>query len=216
MSENQSKIKIGVVDDHNLFRQGLIQLIQFLGEEYCVIITASNGKDLLEKLNPEQLPDLLLLDIEMPIMNGYETAKILKTDYPSIKVITITMNEEETSLIQMLKLGVRGFLNKDIDPNELKRAMDSVISKGYHYTDRLTGRLISMLQNDAGQPRISKNEQIFITLACSEDPYKVIADKMCLSIKTIDGYRASLFEKLNVKSRVGLVMYAIKNKMVKF
>ncbi|NOQ72900.1 MAG: response regulator [Crocinitomix sp.] len=216
MSDSKTKIKIGVVDDHNLFRLGLIQLIQFLGEEYCVTIAACNGEELLEKLQAEELPDLILLDIEMPIMNGYETAEILKRDYPSIKVITITMNEEETSLIQMLKLGVRGFLNKDIEPNELKRAMDAVIIKGYHYTDRLTGRLISILQNDVEAPKLSENEQIFIELACSEDPYKVIADKMCLSIKTIDGYRANLFEKLNVKSRVGLVMYAIKHKMVKF
>lgn len=216
MIEIQTKIKIGVVDDHQLFRQGLIKLIQFLGSEYDVIISASNGKDLLEKLNHNSTPDLILLDIEMPQMNGYETAAILRKEYPSVKIITITMNEEEIALIQMLKLGVRGFLNKDVDPNELKRAIDGVMTKGYHYTDRLTGRLISILQNDADEPKITDNERTFIKLACSEDPYKVIADKMCLSVKTIDGYRAKLFEKLNVKSRVGLVMYAIKHKMIEF
>lgn len=216
MMNNHKRIKIGVVDDHQLFRKGLIQLIQFLGNEYNVAISAANGKELLDQLQPNELPDLVLLDIEMPEMNGYDTARVLQSNYPSIKVITITMNEEEASLIKMLKLGVRGFLNKDVDPNELKRAMDAVITKGYHYTDRLTGRLISILQNDEEEPQISENERIFIKLACSQDPYKVIADKMCLSIKTIDGYRANLFEKLNVKTRVGLVMYAIKHKMVEF
>jgi DNA-binding NarL/FixJ family response regulator len=216
MIDNQTKIKIGVVDDHQLFRQGLIQLIQFLGSEYDVIISASNGKDFFEKLKNSETPDLVLLDIEMPQMNGYEAAAQLQREHPTIKVLIISMNEDETALIKMLKLGVRGFLNKDVDPNELKRAIDAVITKGYHYTDRLTGRLISILQHDDEAPTITENEHIFIRLACSEDPYKVIADKMCLSVKTIDGYRAKLFEKLNVKSRVGLVMYAIKHKLVEF
>mgnify|MGYP000688424979 CR=1 FL=1 len=216
MIQEDQKIAIGVVDDHGLFRNGLSQLINFLGDQYSVALSVGNGKELFRSLNEMALPDLILLDIEMPVMNGYETAELLKQKYPNIKVITITMNEDESSLIKMLKLGVRGFLNKDIDPNELKRAIDSVMEKGYHYTDRMTGRLIAMIQNDGNnnQPALNENEMKFLTLACSEDPYKVIADKMCLSVKTIDGYRANLFEKLDVKSRVGLVMYAIKNQLV--
>ena len=199
-----------------MFHHGLVQLIQFLGEEYCVTIVASNGEDLLKKLRAEQLPDLLLSDIERPIMNGYNMAEKLKNDYPSIRLISIAMNEEEIALIKMLKLGVRGFLNKDIDPNELKRAMDAVITEGYYYTERLTGRLISILQDDIKPTEISTVEQTFIALACSDDPYNVIADKMCLSVNTIERYRADLFIKLNVRSRVGLVMYAIKYKIVNF
>ncbi len=177
MIDNQGKIKIGVIDDHQLFIQGLIQLIQFLGSEYDVIISASRGEDFLKKIKANETPDLVLLDIEMPQMNGYETATLLREQHSCIKVIVISMNEEETDLIKMLKLGVRGFLNKDVDPNELKRAIDSVITKGYHYTDRLAGRLISILQNDDEEPTISNNELIYIKLACSEDLIKLLPIK---------------------------------------
>lgn len=216
MEKKATKVRIAVVDDHGLFRNGLIQLINFLNADYQVVISVSNGQELMDELVNKPNIDLVLLDVEMPVMNGFETAERLRNDFPEIKVVAVTMNEEETSFIKMLKLGVRGFLNKDIDPNDLRRALDSVIEKGYHYTDRMTGRLITLLQNESTEtpPKLTENESTFLKLACSEDTYKVIADKMCLAPKTIDGYRANLFEKLNVKSRVGLVMYAIKHKMV--
>lgn len=210
------QIKIVVVDDHTLFRNGLVQLIHHLGDNYEVIRTFGNGLEFIEALEKGLVIDLALIDIGMPIMDGYETGALLQEKFPDVKYITVTMNDAEESLVRMLKLGARGFLNKDVEPKALKASIDSVMDKGYHYTEELTGRLISILRLEDGKTDLdlSENELTFLKLACSDEPYKSIADKMGLSIKTIDGYRASLFEKLDVKSRVGLVIYAIKNKLI--
>lgn len=212
------KVNIAVVDDHKLFRSGLINLIHSLDLEVIVSIEANNGKELVEFLNRGASPDIVLLDANMPILNGYDTASILQKNYPNIKVLVITMNNDEQSVIKMLKLGVRGYIGKDVEPEELKQALIHIIEKGYYYTDQLTGQLIQALHipskplSDKGN--LSEQELTFIRLACSEDTYSQIADKMFLSPKTIDGYRASVFEKLNIKSRVGLVLYAIKAGLV--
>lgn len=214
----KTKIKIAVVDDHNLFRSGLIKLIQSLGNEYKVIIEAENGRDFIDQLDDNNLPDIALIDISMPIMDGFKTAAELQSAYPDIKILIVTMNNDEYSLIRMMKLGVRGYINKDIEPNELQNALDEMQSKGYYYTDQLTDHLINAIKfpitKSEKKSPLSKRELKFIELACSEDTYEKIADTMRLSAKTIDGYRSSVFEKLNVKSRVGLVMYAMQNGLV--
>lgn len=212
------KVSIAVVDDHKLFRSGLINLIHSLDLDVTVSIEANNGKELLDLLDRAELPDIVLLDSNMPILNGYETASLLRKEYPELKILVITMNNDEQSLIKMLKLGVQGYIGKDVEPEELKQALQEIIQKGYHYTDQLTGQLIQSLQenNNIIQNGHNLNEQelTFIRLACSEDTYSQIADKMFLSPKTIDGYRASVFEKLNIKSRVGLAIYAIQSGLV--
>ncbi len=212
------KVTIAVVDDHKLFRRGLINLIHSLDAEFKVSLEANNGKELLELLDRAALPDIVLLDSNMPVLDGYTTASILQKEYPELKVLVITMNNDEQSLIKMLKLGVHGYIGKDVEPEELKQALQEIIQKGYHYTDQLTGQLIRSLQenNDVIQNGHNLNEQelTFIRLACSEDTYSQIAAKMFLSPKTIDGYRASVFEKLNIKSRVGLAIYAIQSGLV--
>lgn len=212
------KINIAVVDDHKLFRSGLINLIHSLDSGFIVSMEANNGKELLELLNPSALPDIVLLDSNMPILDGYATASILQKEYPELKVLVITMNNDEQSMIKMLKLGVRGYVSKDVEPEELKQALHQIVKKGYYYTDQLTGQLIQALQTPQKilkeKQDLSEQELCFIRLACSEDTYSQIADKMFLSPKTIDGYRASVFEKLNIKSRVGLALYAIKTGLV--
>jgi DNA-binding NarL/FixJ family response regulator len=151
-------------------------------------------------------------------MNGYETSKELQKKYPNMKVLVITMVEDEQSLIKMLKHGIRGYLSKDVEPDELKKALDTIAMKGYYYTDHLTGKLIHAIRDNEQQKdpvqNLNEREMKFLQLACSEYTYKEIADIMCLSIKTIDGYRNALFEKLQAKSRVGLVLYAIRNNLV--
>ncbi len=214
----KNKIKIAVVDDHNLFRSGLIKLIQSLGSTYKVIIEAKNGRDFINQLSDNSIPDIALVDISMPIMDGFKTAAELQRIYPQIKILIVTMNNDEYSLIRMLKLGVRGYINKDIEPDQLQKALDEMQTKGYYYTDHLTDHLINAIKypitkSETKSP-LSKRELKFIELACSEDTYEKIADTMRLSAKTIDGYRSSVFEKLNVKSRVGLVMYAMQNGLV--
>lgn len=214
------KIKVVLVDDHILLRNGLANLISSF-DRYDVLFEANNGKDFLARLRATNLPDIVLLDINMPEMDGYETSFWLKKNHPQIKVLALSMYDNEASIIRMLKNGAKGYILKDIDPLEFKAALDSLVRKGFYYSDLVTGKLIHAVNNfeepeSTGKTLIHLNDREleFLKLACTEMTYKEIADKMYVSPRTVDGYRDSLFEKLNCKTRVGLVMYAIKNGMV--
>lgn len=217
-------IQLGVVDDHKLFRAGLINLVLSLGNEFAIQLEANHGQELIDQLEQitadpnKNLPDLIILDVDMPIMDGFETAEHLRNFYPDIKILILTMLQDEATLIRMLRLGIKGYLSKDVEPEALKHALLEIYDKGFHYTDAFTGKLISVLQTDQHsdqmKQKMNSRELTFLELCCSEMTYKEIADKMCLSPKTIDGYRASLFEKLEAKSRVGLVLFAVKSGIV--
>ena len=216
----QKKTQIVLVDDHVLLRTGLSALVGSF-HNCSVLFEANNGKDFIEKLNPDMPPDIVLMDINMPEMDGYETAAWLKNNYPLVKVVALSMYDNENSIIRMFRAGVKGYILKDADPSELEAAINSVITKGYYYTELVTGRLIHSINvldeednNVKNLVQLNDREIQFLKLVCSELTYKEIADKMVLSPRTIDGYRDALFEKLNVKTRVGLVMYAIKNGIV--
>lgn len=216
----KSKASVAVVDDHILLRNSLANLIRSL-DSYAVLFEADNGKDFIDQLKPLYLPDIVIMDINMPTMDGYETALWLKRNYPGIKVLALSMYDNETSVVRMMKNGARGYILKDIDAGEFRRALDSLVNKGYYYSELITGKLINAV-NHLDEPEqsvrsiimLNDREIEFLKLACTEMTYKEIAEKMFLSARTIDGYRDSLFEKLNVKSRVGLVTYAIKNGIV--
>lgn len=216
-------VTIALVDDHTLFRKGMISLIEMVGSQYQVILEAESGVDLREKLRPDAQPDILLLDINMPGMDGFETVAWLSENYPLIRVLVISMIENEPVIVRMLKLGVKGYLCKDVEPKELAEALTAVMNKGYYYTDFITGKLVHSLQESIPGsktpaeevPSMNDRERDFLQLACSELTYNEIAARMFLSPKTIDGYRNALFEKLNVKSRVGLALYAVKHGLVK-
>lgn len=216
----KTKASVAIVDDHILLRNGLANLIRGL-ETYPVLFEANNGKDFIKQLQPTYLPDIVLLDINMPEMDGYETALWLKRNYPGIKILALSMYDNENAIIRMMKNGARGYILKDIDPVEFRHALDSLMRKGFYYSELITGKLIHAV-NQFEKPEqvlqslntLNEREIEFLKLACTEMTYKEIAEKMFLSVRTIDGYRDSLFEKLNVKSRVGLVLYAIKNNIV--
>ena len=214
------EVKVVLVDDHVLLRNGLASLINSFGG-YKVLFEANNGKDFIDLLTPANAPEIVLLDINMPEMDGYETALWLKKNYPLIKVLSLSMYDNENAIIRMFKAGAKGYILKDCDPSELRTALDSVNNKGFYYSELVTGRLIHTINqmddadnNTANLVQLSDREIEFLKLICSELTYKEIADKMFLSPRTIDGYRDALFEKLNAKTRVGLVMYAIKNGIV--
>ena len=211
-------IKLALVDDHKLFRGGLRSLIESISDKYTIMFEADNGLDLQRKLHADNAPDIILMDVNMPEMDGFQTVEWLTAQFPGIHILVLSMIEKEETIVKMLKLGVKGYLCKDAEPGEFKEALSSIYDKGYYYTDFVTGKLIHALQSDGGQDLydINEREKEFLQLACSEMTYNQIADQMCLSPKTIDGYRMSLFEKLNVKSRVGLVLYAIKNGLVEY
>lgn len=207
-----ASIKIGLVDDHKLFRRGLINLIEVVSKDYEVLFEADNGFDLQRKLVRHNLPDIIVMDVNMPGMDGLSSVKWLRETYPAIKVLIVSMVEKEEVILELLKLGVKGYLCKDVEPKELGEALAAVSDKGFFYTDFVTGKLVHSLQQDETSKNLmNEREKEFLRLACSEMTYHEIADKMCLSPKTIDGYRDSLFDKLKVKSRVGLVIWAVKH-----
>jgi DNA-binding NarL/FixJ family response regulator len=207
---------IALVDDHVLLRAGLAGMLKESG--YTVLFEADNGKDFMEKLKKGSEPAIVLLDINMPVMDGYTTAAWIKNNYPEIKVLALSMYDDEGAIIKMLKNGARGYILKDSHPSELKAAIDSLASKGFYYSEMVTGRLMRTIMDDDGKAvdeSLTEREIEFLKLSATELTYKEIAEKMNLSPRTIDGYRDAIFEKLNIKSRVGLVLYAIKNGIVK-
>lgn len=214
-SEKKRAIKVILVDDHKLFRKGLAELINdFPG--YTVTGDYDNGMELQHKFDGNNDADIALLDINMPEMGGHETAIWLKEFYPRVKILALSMNGNERSILRMVKAGARGYILKDADPAELKVALDSIIQKGYFHSELVSTTLLNNFQNhqENSQSQIlNEKELTFLELACSELTYKEIADKMNLAPRTIDGYREALFQKLNVKSRVGMVLYAIKNNL---
>ena len=209
-------IKVALVDDHKLFRKGMVELVNnFTG--YTVIWEANNGLELIQKFQSEEAPDVVLLDINMPEMDGYETAAWLKENYPKVLVLTLSMYDHEEAIIKMLRVGAKGHILKDADPQELQTALQALVKKGFYYSELVSGTLLNSLNRDADNNKrtaelvkLNDRESEFLKLACTELTYKEIADKMCLAPRTIDGYREALFEKLQVKSRIGLVLYAIK------
>jgi DNA-binding NarL/FixJ family response regulator len=209
--------QIAIVDDHTMFRKGLMSLIN-LFPRYHVLFETGNGEELMQKLSSGQLPDILLLDIVMPGMDGYAIASWVRDNYPDIKVLALSTMDAETAIIRMIKNGAKGYVLKDADPAELKQAFDEVLSLGYYYNDlvsrkiiRSVGMLADEKQDLAMLTRLSDREISFLRLACSEKTYTEIAKEMFVSERTVDGYRDSLFKKLNVTSRVGMVLYAIRN-----
>ncbi len=208
---------VGIVDDHVLFAQSLQGLINsFTGFE--VLFMAKNGNDLINKLdNANCDPEIILLDINMPVMNGFETITWLNEKKPNIKVIALSMDDDEDTIIKMLRLGSKGYLLKDIHPETLTKALNEVVSKGHYYSDQVTQTLLDSVNKKESNTKakdFTSRELEFLELACSDKTYKEIADVMCLSPKTVDNYRDTLFKKLEVRSRIGLVLYALKHEIV--
>jgi two-component system invasion response regulator UvrY len=208
-----NKIKVVLVDDHILLRNGLRGLIDSFNN-CTVLYEANNGKDFVNKLKGEQIPDIVLMDINMPEMDGYETTLWVKNNHPEIKVLALSMYDNENAIIRMLRAGVKGYILKDCDPSELEYAINSIMTSGFYYTENVTGKLVSIVSKKDNDDELNEREITFLKLVCSELTYKEIADKMYKGVRTIDGYRDALFEKLNVKTRIGLVLYAIKNGIV--
>jgi DNA-binding NarL/FixJ family response regulator len=210
------KHEVIIVDDHLLFARSLASLVNSY-DEYTVKFTFKNGSELVDKFSSGmKLPAVILLDVKMPLMDGIATMKWLKKYQPDAKVLALSMEDDEQTILAMLRNGAKGYLLKDIQPSLLKKALDTVLKQGFFHTQQVTATLMKSLNEDQDKDKIilKENEIRFIKLACEEKTYKEIADEMCLSPKTIDGYRQHLFEILDVKNRIGLVMYAIKNGIV--
>lgn len=210
------KIKTGIVDDHQLFSKSLALMLQSF-DNYDVVIEASNGKDLQEKMNNLEvlnLPEIILIDVNMPIMDGIETATWVNEKYPSIKLVALSQNDSDKTIIAMIKAGCCAYLLKDTHPNELEKALQEIYTSGFYNADASNINFRRLLQYEKDSLKITDREKIFLQLACSDKTYKQIAAEMHLSERTIDGYRESLFQKLNVQSRVVMALEAIRRELV--
>ena len=207
-------IQIALVDDHRLFRSGIASLINnFNG--YKVLFEAANGEELIRRISPKFKPDIILLDINMPVMNGALTAKWLKNKYPEIGVIVLSMLDDAEKVLEMLKLGVKGYLLKDAEPFEVEQALEKVSQGEVYYPEFVARLLVDSINHPIDRNRLQTREIEFLKLASTELTYKEIAEQMSVSVRTVDGYRDALFEKLKVKSRIGLVLFSVKNQLIK-
>lgn len=202
-----------IVDDHSLFAQALANLVNTF-DNFRVLYTVKNGEEFIAKLKDEAgIPDIAVIDINMPVMNGIETTRLVTKKFPQIRILALSMDDEEQTIISMIRAGAKGYLLKDIDPPALYGAFIDLVEKGFYHSDRLTSTVYNSILKNEPQVVLRDREIEFLRLVCTEMTYKEIASEMFLSPKTIDGYREALFEKLQVKSRVGLAIYAIKNKI---
>lgn len=218
MAKATKKIQVGIADDHSLLRNALANLINTF-EGYSILFEADNGKDLRNKIMQHMVPDIVLLDVNMPEMDGFETTQWLHKNYPHIRVLALSMLSDEKTIIKMFRLGAKGYLLKNAEPTELREALDSLMDKNVYLSEYVSGKLVSGLQQtdleaSSREVVLNEKEREFLRWVCSELSYKDIAAKMYISARTADDYRQSLFNKLKVHSRVGLVMYAIKHGIV--
>ena len=203
---------IVIVDDHLLIAKAISSMISGF-KFYDVLYEVENGKELTDKFQIEKnIPDIVLLDISMPVMDGFETAAWLKQNHPAVKVIVLTMQGDDISLVKMIKAGAISYLNKNVHPTELHKALDEVCKKGMYFPDWANSRILyALAHNEEEQTvKLSEREIEFLRYSCTEMTYAEIGEKMFCSGRTIESYRDSLFEKLHVKTRTALALFAVK------
>lgn len=209
-------VKVALADDHSLVRGAIANLINSY-DGYQVVIQADNGRQLIDAIELGEEPDIVLMDLNMPVMDGYTTCSYLRDNYPGIKVLALSMYDKEHCIIRILRNGARGYILKDINPREFKSALDTLLQSGYYYSGIITGKLIHAINKmdntvDSMQviSRLGAAELQLLQHICTELTYKEIADIMGISPRMVDSYREGLFDKLQARSRVGLAIQAIK------
>lgn len=209
-------IKIALADDHKLLRNALAALINSYGD--CeVIFEANTGKEFCDMVKNRK-PDIAILDFNMPDLNGYETSSWLKKHHPDINVLILSMFDTELLLIKLLQVGVKGFMKKDIHPTELHRAIHAIMNEGYYYSTYTSSKLAAFFRDSSTTPIWNKimteTEIKFLKLVCTEKTYKEMAEDLNMTVRSVDALRDSLFDKLEIKSRVGLALYAIRHGLI--
>lgn len=211
------KTKVAIVDDHKLIAKAIGSIVNDF-TEFQVVYDVENGAELIEKLKlPDNIPSIVLLDISMPVMDGFETARWLKDHHPDILVMALSMQDDEQSLFRMINNGAKGFMHKNIHPRDLEIALQTLLREGIYFPGWATEKLYSNLNNpnptNVVNPfNITLREEEFLKYVCMDLTYKEISERMSCSHRTVDGYRDSLFTKLGTSSRVGLVLFAVKHK----
>jgi len=213
------KIKVAVVDDQLLFRRGLISLLKEF-EELDVVIEAENGKELVEALKRRK-PNIVLLDIEMPVMDGIQTTEYLHKHFPDIRILILTMHDDDEFVIHLIDKGARGFLLKNHSIEIVTDAIHAIMDNGYYFNDRVSKMMIKgLVRSKKIKPsfnsvnNLSEREIEIIQLICEEFTNKEISDRLCISARTVDNHRDSIMEKTGARNTAGIVMFAIKNELL--
>ncbi len=220
MQTTINDIKIIIADDHEIFRDGF-KLMLSKQKDIQLIGEAANGRELVELVN-EHIPDLVITDIKMPIMDGIEAAKKIAAQFPDMGIIGLSMFDEDDLIIDMLEAGAKGYLLKNANKEQIIEAIKTVYNGDPYYCKTTSNKLTQMIAKSKFNPyrkkeviEFSDREQEIITLVCQELTNKEIADKLFLSSRTVEGHRLKIMEKMNVKNPVGLVVYALKHGLVK-
>ena len=209
------KINIIITDDHKLFRKGIIALLEdfdFVGE----INEASNGVELLDLLaGMKTLPDVILLDLRMPVMDGVEAQQKMRLLYPDIKVIILTMEDDEQYILHLISEGVNGYLLKNADPDEMELALQKVFENGFYFSDDISSMVMKNLKKKEKaetvfNPDFNERDLEVLKLICKEYTNAEIAKAFSVSIRTAEGYRQKLVDKSGAKNIAGLVVLALK------
>ncbi|MBO0948518.1 response regulator transcription factor [Fibrella forsythiae] len=217
-----AKIKLALVDDHNLFRRGIASILGQVAD-FELVLEASNGQEFIDKI-PRRMPDVVLLDLQMPVLDGTATADYLRENYPLIKIIVLTMHDEDRMVLHLLEKGVSGYLLKDSDPDEVEKAIRKVMDEGVYLNEFVSRAMLRKMTNKPAVVKqsalynskilLSEREKEVLKLICEGMSTAEISDKIFLSPRTVEGHRLRILEKTGTKNTAGMVAYAFKNDLV--
>ena len=217
-----AKIKLALVDDHSLFRRGIASILGQVAD-FDLVLEASNGQEFIDKI-PRRMPDVVLLDLQMPILDGTATAEYLREHFPLIKIIILTMHDEDRMVVHLLEKGVSGYLLKDSDPGEVEKAIRRVMTDGVYLNDFVSRAMLRKMTNKTTTVKqsmlynskilLSEREKEVLKLICEGLSTLEISDKIFLSPRTVEGHRLRILEKTGTKNTAGMVAYAFKNELV--
>jgi len=217
----KQKIQISIADDEQLFRRGLTFLLE-REDQFQILFEAENGKELIDKLNPEQLPDIILMDLKMPELNGVEATKVIHKRHPGVKIIALTSYDGKSFITNMIDVGASSYLLKNTSPKIMVHTIKEVYDKGFFYDENVLKTIHENLLSSSGKriksdldkKLLSKREVEVLELICKQFTTSEIAEKLYLSPRTVDGHRNNLLEKTESKNVAGLVIYGIQKKLI--
>lgn len=213
------RIKVYIADDHTLFRKAVVKLLTSF-ERVEVVKDAENGKELFSLVKNDP-PDVAIIDLQMPVMDGAEACELLLSRYPEVKLIVLSMHDSEKYIVHMMEMGVHAFLLKNSDPDELEKAIYCVVENDFYHNELITTVLRKNLKDKLGSQRpvfrgveLSEREKEILSLICMELTIREIGSKLSLSENTVRNHRVNMMDKVGVKNTVGLVKYAFESGLV--
>jgi DNA-binding NarL/FixJ family response regulator len=217
----KQNIKIALTDDEQLFRKGISFLLQ-REDNFKILFEAENGQELIDRLDSKNLPDIVLMDLKMPVLNGVETTKVIHKKFPSIKIIALTSYDGKSFITKMIDVGESSYLLKNTNPKVVVHTINEVFNKGFYYDEKVMKTIHENLLSSSGKKiksdldkkLLSNREREVLELICGQFTTSEIAEKLFISPRTVDGHRNNLLLKTGSKNVAGLVIYGIQKKLI--